>query len=91
MIRTAKKIKNNFLAETIDGYELTLICLVETYLTKEEQIQIPRYKIFMNDGTTNTRGILIVIKEKLKAIEVGVNREDEIGQTLWILLNNQKR
>ena len=57
---------------------------------KEEQIQVPGYKIFKNDGTNSSRGILIAIKEKLKTIVVEVNREEEIGQTLWVLLNNQK-
>ena len=84
------KSKIDSLAETIDDYEPTLICLVETHLLKEEQIQIPGYKIFRNDGTNNSRGILIAIKEKLKTIVVEVNREEEIGQTLWVLLNNQK-
>ena len=84
------KSKIDSLAETIDDYEPTLICLVETHLSKEEQIQIPGYKIFRNDGTNNSRGILIVIKEKLKTIVVEVTREEEIGQSLWVLLNNQK-
>ena len=84
------KSKIDSLAETIDDYEPTLICLVETHLLKEEQIQIPGYKIFRNDGTNNSRGILIALKEKLKTIVVEVNREEEIGQTLWVLLNNQK-
>ena len=64
--------------------------MVETHLTKEEQIQIPGYKIFRNNGTINSRGNLIAIKEKLKTIVVEVNREEEISQTLWVLLNNQK-
>ena len=84
------KSKIDSLAETIDDYEPALICLVETHLLKEEQIQIPGYKIFRNDGTNNSRGILIAIKEKLKTIVVEVNREEEISQTLWVLLNNQK-
>ena len=45
------KSKTDSSAETKDNYEPTLICLVETHLTKEEQIQIPWYKIFKNDGT----------------------------------------
>ena len=60
---------------------------MESHLTKE--VQIPRHKIFRNDGTSNSGGILIAIKEKLKTV-AEVNREDEIGQTLWVLLNNQK-
>ena len=56
------KSKFDSLAETIDDYEPTLIRLVETHLSKEEQIQIPRYKIFRNDGTNNSRCILIAIR-----------------------------
>ena len=64
--------------------------MVETHITKEEQIQIPEYETFRNEGTINSRGILIATKEKLKTTVLEVNREDEIGQTLWVLLNNQK-
>ena len=64
--------------------------MVKAHLKKEEKIQIPGYKIFRNGSTTNSRGILIVIKGKLKTIVVEVDREDEIGQVLWVLLNNQK-
>ena len=78
------------LAETIDDYEPTLICLVETHLSKEKQIHKPGCKIFRNDGTNNSRAILIAIKEKLKTIVVEVNREEEIGQTLWVLLTIRK-
>ena len=84
------KSKIDSLAEAIDNYEPTLICLVEPHLTKEEQIQIPGYRYFRNDGTTNSRSILITIKENLKTIVTEVNREEEIGQTLWVLINNQK-
>ena len=80
------KSKVDSLDETIEGYEPTLICLVEIHLTKEEQIQIPGHKIFRNDGTTNNRCILIAIKEKLKTIGVEVIREDAIVQTLWYYL-----
>ena len=83
------KSKTDSLAETIDEYDPALIYLVETHLTKEEQIQIPGYTIFRNNGTTSSRGILIAIKEKLKTIVVEVNGQDEIGQTLWALINNQ--
>ena len=64
--------------------------MVETHLSKKEQIQIPGYKSFRNDGINISRGILIAIKEKLKTIVVEVRREEEIGQTLWVLLNNRK-
>ena len=61
------------------------------HLTNEGQIQALGYKIFMNDSTTISRGILTAIKEKLNTIVVEVNREDKIVQILWALLSNQKK
>ena len=40
------------------------------------------------DWTSNSGGILIAIKEKLKTIVVEVNREDKIGKILRVLLKN---
>ena len=34
---------------------------------------------------------MIVVKNNFKIISVEVNRYDEVGQTLWILLNNQRQ
>ena len=58
------KSKVDSLAETIDDYDPKfgnnlIIYLVGNHHTKEEQIQIPGYKIFRNDGTNN-RSIFIV-------------------------------
>ena len=61
------------------------------HLTNEGQIQTLGYKIFMNDSTTISRGILTAIKEKLNTIVVEVNREDKIVQILWALLSNQEK
>ena len=61
------------------------------HLTNEGQIQTLGYKIFMNDSTTISRGILTAIKEKLNTVVVEVNREDKIVQILWALLSNQKK
>ena len=61
------------------------------HLTNEGQIQTLGYKIFMNDSTTISRGILTAIKEKLNTVVVEVNREDKIVQILWALISNQKK
>ena len=58
------KSKVDSLAEKIDDYDPKfgnnlIIHLVANHHTKEEQIQIPGYKIFRNDGTNN-RSIFIV-------------------------------
>ena len=34
---------------------------------------------------------MIAVRNSIKTISVEVNRYDEVGQTLWILLNNQKQ
>ena len=81
------KSKIDALDEAIDDYKPNLICLVETHLTKEEEIGIPGYRIHRNNDTKN-RGILIAVRNSIKTISVEVRRYDEVGQTLWILLNN---
>ena len=84
------KSKIDALDEVIDGYQPNLICLVETHLAKEEQIGILEYRIYRNDGTKNSKGILIAVKIALKP-SAEVSRYDKVGQTLWILLNNQRQ
>ena len=61
----------------------TFTCLLETHLAKEEQIGIPEYRIYRNDDIKNSKVILITVTNSI--------RYDEVGQTLWILLNNQKQ
>ena len=76
------KSKTDALDEVIDNYKLNLICLVETHLTKEEQIGILGYRIYRNDGTKNSKGILIAVRNSIKTILVEVSRHAEVGQTL---------
>ena len=85
------KSKIDALDEVIGDYKPNIICLVETRLAKEEQIGIPGYRIYRNDGTKNSKGILIAVRNSIKTTSVEVSRYDEVGQTLWILLNNQNR
>ena len=35
--------------------------------------------------------MLIVVRNSIKTISVEVSRYDEVGQTLWILLNKQRQ
>ena len=43
-----------------------------------------------DDGTKNSKGMLIAVTNSIKTMSVEVSRYDEVGQTLWIPLNNQK-
>ena len=77
--------------ETISDYQPILICLVETHLQKEEEIRIPGYsQIFRNDRPGNSGGIMLVVKENIKTVTSEVAQEKEIGQSLWILLDNKR-
>ena len=76
--------------ETISDYQPILICLVETHSQNEEEIRIPGHsQIFHNDRSENSGGIMLV-KEKIKTFTLEVAQEKEIGQSLWILLDNKR-
>lgn len=50
---------------------------------------IREQNVYRNNSTKNSKGILV--KNNIKTISVKVSRYDEAGQTLCILLNNQKQ
>ena len=62
------KSKIDALDEVIDDYKPNLICLVEIQLAKEGQIRIPGYRIYRNDGTKNSKGILMAVRNSIKTI-----------------------
>ena len=86
------KSKVDSVRELVDDCQPNLLCLVETHMQEEEKITIPGYEtVYRNDKTLNSGGILITVKDTLKTITMPVAQETEVGQTLWILLNNQKK
>lgn len=70
------------LDEIIDDYEQNLICLVETYLAKEEQLEISGYRIYKNDRAKNSKGIKITVRNSIQTISIEVSRYDKVNQTL---------
>ena len=76
------KSKIDALDEAIDDYKTSLIHLIEAQLAKEEQTGIPGYRIYRNDGTKNSNGISIAVRNSIKAMLVQVSRYYEVGQTL---------
>ena len=61
-------------------------------MQEEEEMRIPGYEtIYWNDKTSNGGGIIIAVKDTVKTITMQVKEETEVQQTLWILLNNQKK
>ena len=76
---------------TISDYQPMLMCLAETHLQKEEMIRISRYsQIFRNDRSGNSGGIVLAMKENIGTVTLEVTQEKEIGQSLWILLDNNR-
>ena len=74
--------------ETISDYQPILIWLAK----KEEEITIAGYnQIFRNDRSGNSGGIMLAVKKKtIKTVTLEVGQEKEIGQSLWILLDNNR-
>ena len=78
--------------ELVDHWQPRLLCLTETHMQVEEEITIPAYEtIHRNNKALNSGGIIIAVKDKKKIITMPVKQGAEVGQTLWILLNNQKK
>ena len=83
------KSKLDSTTKTISDYKTILIWLVETDVQKEEEIRIQRYsQIFRNDRSGDTGGIVLKVKENIKAVTLEVPQVKKIGQSLWILLDN---
>ena len=55
--------KLDSLPEMIDDYQPALVCVVETHMQKEKEIQIPCYSlVYRNDRSANSGGILIGVR-----------------------------
>ena len=86
------KSKLDSLQEMIDDYQPALVCIVETHMQKEEEIQIPGYSlVYRNDRSANSGGILIGVRDNIKNISLELTQENKVGQSLWILLTNTKK
>ena len=85
------KSKVDSLMETTSNYQSVLICSVEAHLQKEEEIRIPGYSpIFCNDRSGNSGSIMLAVKENIRIVTLEVVQEKETGQSLCILLDNNR-
>ena len=74
----------------IDDYQPALVCIVETHMEKEEEIQIPGYSLVChNDRSANSGEMLIGVRDNIKSISLELTEENKVG--LWILLTNTKK
>ena len=75
----------------IDDYQPSLVCIVETHMQKDEEIQIPGYSlVYRNDRSAKSGGILIGVRDNIKNISLELTQENKVGQSLWILVTNTK-
>ena len=58
-------------------------------LSRSKNWNIRELNVYRNNSTKNSKGISV--KNNIKTISVEVSSYDEAGQTLCILLNNQKQ
>ena len=64
----------------IDDYQPGLVCIVETHMQKEEEIEIPGYSLaYRNDRSANSGGILIGIRDNIKNISLELTQETKVG------------
>ncbi len=84
------KSKFESLLDKIDEVSPTIICLTETHLLETEALAIKGYKIFRNDRDNKGGGILVAVREEIKHICTVVEKGKEIGETLWIVINNNQ-
>ena len=86
------KSKLDSLQDMIDDYQPSLICIVETDMQKEEEIQIPGDSlVYHNDRSANSGGIPVRVRDNIKNISLELTQENKVGQSLWILITNTKK
>ena len=69
------------LQEMMDDYQPGLTCIVETHMLKEEEIQIPGYsRMYRNDLSANSGGIVIGVRENIKNISLELKQENNVDQ-----------
>ena len=84
------KSKIDSLEEILTELEPTIICLVETHMSKKELIEITGYKIYRSDNSTQAGGILVGVLKKVANVTVQIKERSEVGQALWLLVDNTK-
>ena len=84
------KSKLNTLKEIINEEKPNVICLNETHLEKNENIEIKGYSFYNNNNKEGKGGVSIGIQNNLKHISVEIDRKTEEYETLWIKISNDK-
>ena len=84
------KTKFASLLEKIEEFEPTMVCITETHMLKDEPLEIEGYRVMRNDRDNLGGGVLVAVDEKIADICTIVEKESEVGETLWIVIDNQR-
>ena len=75
----------------MDDYQPALVCILETHMQKEEEIQIPGYSlVYRNDRSANSGGILIGVRDNIKNISLELTQENKVSQKSLDLTHKYK-
>ncbi len=89
-IRDAKSKWDSF-KERIAEIKPSIIALTETWLTKDDEIELEGYDlIFRNERDEKGGGILIAVHNNIRNVVCEVSRSGDIHESLWIVLDNTK-
>ena len=84
------KSKMESLCEKIEEIQPTIICITETHLLKEENVEIDDYVSLRNDRNSSGGGVLIAVRKELKNICTIVEKKKEIEESLWVTVDNTR-
>ena len=84
------KSKMDSLLERIEEGKPTVVCITETHLLKSDNLEIEGYKIYRNDRDNFGGGIMIAVSESIKNVCTIVEKENIVGETMWMVVDNTK-
>ena len=82
------KSKIESLKRIISEEKPAVIALVETKLTENDSIEIEGYESEPMNRDEHGGGIMILFKKKLKNIVIVVEKNKEVGESLWVTISN---
>ena len=84
------KSKIRSLNNIVEEVQPTIICITESHLMDEEDLQIDGYKNLRNDRNNDGGGVLIAVQKKLYNITTIVEKVKDVEESIWVVINNTR-
>ena len=68
-----------------------MICITESKMDKDENIEIEGYHLLRNDRNKDGGGIVIGVENKLKHITTIVEKKKDVEESLWVAISNKTK